>query len=90
MGGVIHRVRDIHFFGGGHKNHNSVRLGSFICIVLVVSLDLMGDSVVSKWGRGGGIGYDPGEVYMGRGCMLCPCIMGGVTGTIAGTACSDD
>ena len=54
--------------------------------MLVVSLDLMGDSVVSKWGRGGGIGYDPGEVYMGKGCMLCPCIMGGVTGTIAGTA----
>ena len=43
----------------------------------------IGDMSVWKCGSDGGIGYEPGDVHIGRGVMSRPCMMGGVIGTLA-------
>ena len=72
--------------------HKSVRLGSegvsCSCILCVLA-GCIGDIVVLKCGRDGGMGYVPGDVYIELGLILCPYAIGGVSGIMAGAAHSD-
>ena len=66
-----------------NKIHKSVKFGSVRLSnlsVLCVMAGFIGDIVVWKCGRDGGMGYVPGDVYIELGLILCPYAIGGVSG----------